>query len=80
MFSNLKINFLASAKRISLREEKDRDCASISSHEAAIIYGLKIVDEGIADEKNNVTRFIVLSRTATVPQTKGPQLFPKEKF
>lgn len=40
-----------------------KDSASIGTKRAAEIYGLKIAASDIQDYKNNVTRFIVLSKT-----------------
>jgi arogenate/prephenate dehydratase len=40
--------------------------AAVASHRAAELYNLEILDEGIQDMKDNVTRFLVLSRDPLV--------------
>ncbi|MGN0316909.1 MAG: prephenate dehydratase [Lachnospira sp.] len=44
----------------TLLEEKDNTHVAIASAEAAKIYGLEILKEGISDLKNNTTRFIIV--------------------
>ena len=39
--------------------------AAIASRRAAELYNMDIVDEGIEDNKNNFTRFLVISKTIT---------------
>jgi len=55
------------AQFISLRE--DCSIAAIASKHAASIYDLLIVDESIEDDRNNMTRFMILSRDALNPAT-----------
>jgi len=45
-----------------VREDADLSQAAISSREAARLYGLTILREGIANQKENYTRFVVVSR------------------
>lgn len=53
-------------------EMQDPTCAAIASDLTADLYGLKIIKRDIADEKNNITRFLALSRTPdTTPRKKG---------
>ena len=56
------------AERVA--EMKDKSCAAIASGATADIYGLKILKKNIADTKDNVTRFLALSRTADIPPLK----------
>jgi arogenate/prephenate dehydratase len=45
-------------------QQQLRGVAAVASRRAAELYGLEILDEGIQDFKDNVTRFIKLSRWA----------------
>lgn len=58
-----------SAKRIA--EEKLEGSAAIASRLAAQLYGLQILEEAVEDDKSNYTRFLVLSRFPSVPESKG---------
>lgn len=44
------------------------DMASIASRRAAEIYGMEILDEGIEDNPENYTRFLVVQREPTIPK------------
>ncbi len=57
-------NTAVSAKAVA--EKGDVTVASICSKECAEIYGLKILEENIEDNKNNYTRFIVISKNLSV--------------
>lgn len=57
-----------SAKRIA--KDNLTGVAAIASRRAAEIYGLGIVDEDIEDEKENFTRFLILSKES-VPYVPG---------
>jgi prephenate dehydratase len=50
-----------SAKMI--RDKEIRDAAAIASARAAEVFGLSILESGIQDFKENITRFIVISKT-----------------
>lgn len=45
-----------------IRREEKRGIAAIASAEAARIYGLDILQEGIEDDPHNYTRFLIISR------------------
>lgn len=47
---------------------RDKSSAAIASPEAAKLYGLKVLKTGVSDEKNNVTRFLALSRKDEGPR------------
>lgn len=52
----------------AIAENGWRDAAAVASRRAAELYGLEVLDEGIQDMKDNVTRFIVLSRDPLVAE------------
>jgi len=44
-------------------EERDRSMAALAPRLASSLYGLDILEEDVEDTENNVTRFVVLSKT-----------------
>ena len=55
-----------SAKHVQQR--KSKHVAAIAGKLAAELFGLKIIAPNIHDVKNNYTRFLILSRTASIPE------------
>jgi len=53
-----EISTAAAAKRVS----RSPDSAAVASELAASVYGLKIIEKGIEDNKKNVTRFMVIAK------------------
>jgi prephenate dehydratase len=51
-----------------LKESGARHTAAIASRRAAEIYGMQILEEGIEDNRENYTRFLVISRNAVQPE------------
>ncbi|MFC5387642.1 prephenate dehydratase [Aquamicrobium segne] len=58
------------AKLVS--DTQDRTMAALAPHLAASLYGLDIIEENVEDTENNVTRFVVLSKTKSwAPRING---------
>ncbi|KAH7662055.1 Prephenate dehydratase protein [Dioscorea alata] len=49
-----------------------RDAGAIASVQAAEIYGLNILEKGMQDLSDNVTRFLILAREPIIPGTDRP--------
>jgi len=57
----------------AIAEAGTKGVAAVASRRAAALYGLEVYDEGIQDDKSNVTRFLALSREPIPPmQTDVP--------
>ena len=70
--NNLNENVMAdtagSAKYVS--ENKDKTKAAIASKLSSKIYNLEVLKEKIQDDKNNVTRFLVMGKEVYQPEPK----------
>jgi len=66
---NVRADTAGSAKYVS--DTKDKSKAAISSKLSADIYNLKILDTNIQDEKENVTRFLVMQKDIFQPEFKN---------
>jgi prephenate dehydratase len=51
-----------------LKELGAQDTAAIASRRAAELYGMQILEEGIEDNQENYTRFLVISKTTIHPE------------
>lgn len=58
-----------------VREMNDPACAAIAAEGAAKLYGLKVLKKHVSDEKNNVTRFLALSRREETPPFRKGQKY-----
>ena len=66
---NVRADTAGSAKYIS--EANDKSKAAISSKLSANIYNLKILNTNIQDEKENITRFLVMQKDIFQPEFKN---------
>jgi len=65
---NIRADTAGSAKYVS--ETNDKTKAAIASNLSADIYGLEILKEKIQDDKNNVTRFLLMGKEIYQPEFK----------
>ena len=65
LVENVRADTAGSAKYIS--EKKNKNDAAIASKESAKIYNLDVLASDIADEKENVTRFLIFSKKIYQP-------------
>ena len=66
---NVRADTAGSAKYIS--EDKDITKAAIASDLSAKIYNLEIIETNIQDDKNNVTRFLIMGKDIYQPELKN---------
>ena len=65
LIENVRADTAGSAKYVS--EANDKTKAAIASSLSAEIYGLKILRENVQDDKDNVTRFLLLGKDIFQP-------------
>ena len=65
LVENVRADTAGSAKYIS--ENKNKNDAAIASKESAKIYNLDVLASDVADEKENVTRFLIFSKKILQP-------------
>lgn len=68
-----KFDTAGSAKE--LQQTKEKTHGVIASSMSAEIYDLQILDENFADYEGNVTRFIILSKTPSIPSFDKDKLY-----
>ncbi len=73
-----RIDTAKSCERIIEMQDKTR--AAIASKLAADIYGLQILVSNIENDSNNTTRFLVMSRTKTMPKDDGSKFITSLVF
>ena len=64
-------NTAVAAQRVA--ELGDKSVAAVASEETAKLYGLSILEKGINEKSNNITRFAVFTKSAAVPTEKDKQ-------
>ena len=69
---NVRADTAGSAKYIS--EAKDKSKAAISSNLSADIYNLQILESNIQDEKENVTRFLIMQKDIFQPELQNKNI------
>ena len=69
LIENVRADTAGSAKYVS--DSKDKTKAAIASSLSADIYGLEIIKEKIQDDKDNVTRFLLMGKEIYQPEFKN---------
>ena len=59
------VDTAAAARKVA--EQNDPSAAAVASKMAAEVYGLNVLAEGIQDQADNTTRFVILASKAEVP-------------
>ena len=65
LIEQVRADTAGSAKYVS--ENKDKSKAAIASKESSKIYNLEIIEKLIANEKNNITRFLLMQKSVIQP-------------
>lgn len=61
-----------------LRQENASNVAAIASEQAALAHGLLVLENGVGDELNNETRYMILGRLDAQPLPLGLQIQPRQ--
>ena len=75
---NVRADTAGSAKYVS--ENNNKNEGAIASKQSSIIYNLDILASNIADEKENVTRFLLMGRSVTQPELKNEKYITSVLF
>ncbi|GFH10960.1 uncharacterized protein HaLaN_06368 [Haematococcus lacustris] len=66
---------LADVRRVMSHPQELQGVGAVCSRRAAELYGLDVLEEGVQDVKDNITRFIVLSRDPLLTHETDPRQF-----
>ncbi|HEX5526737.1 MAG TPA: prephenate dehydratase [Solirubrobacterales bacterium] len=62
----------STAAAVRMVSESSRPWAALGARAAATLYGCELLQEGVEDQDDNVTRFVWIAPAGTEPEGKGP--------